>query len=269
MNILVCNDDGIFAPGLAALVGVAKQFGSVTVVAPESPQSAMAHSITLTRPLTVTQVKIPGADGFDGLAVDGRPADCVRLAIKNLVTEPIDLVLSGINAGANVGINVFYSGTVAAAAEATMMGIPAVAVSVAMDHTQEKLPDFAPAAKHTRDLLAVLLNSPLKPDDLININIPDLDKFTPQGVRVCDQSDAEVHDTYIRQNIQQKPQPTTTGQTAQYRLADDFTFNDPHHASDAALIEEGYITVTPLQTNITNHAKLKFLTRRLESGKSF
>jgi len=147
MNILVCNDDGIFAPGLASLVWVARQLGDVTVVAPESPQSAMAHSITLTRPLTVTPVKIPGEHGFDGLAVDGRPADCVRLAVKNLITTPVDLVLSGINPGANVGINVFYSGTVAAAAEATMIGIPAVAVSVARQNKDDKNPDFKQAAE--------------------------------------------------------------------------------------------------------------------------
>ena len=179
MHILVCNDDGIFAPGLAALVWVAHQLGDVTVVAPESPQSAMAHSITLTKPLTVTKVQIPGAHGFEGLAVDGRPADCVRLAIKNLVTTPIDLVLSGINSGANVGINVFYSGTVAAAAEATMMGIPAVAVSVAWADGDDKTPNFMLAAEHARTLLDKLLTRTLSTDDLININIPDLVKSAP------------------------------------------------------------------------------------------
>ena len=258
MNILVCNDDGIFAPGLAALVWVANQLGDVTVVAPESPQSAAAHSITLTNPLTVTQVRLPGEHGFQGLAVDGRPADCVRLALKNLVTAPIDLVLSGINSGANVGINVFYSGTVAAAAEATMMGIPAVAISVARQNGDDKNPDFMLAAEHTRVLLDKLLTRTLNSDDLININIPDLSKFTPKGICVCEQSDAEVHDTYIPRD--------TAGGLSEYHLSDDFTFNDPHHASDAALIEQGYITITPLQTNITNRTKLEALKNLWDSN---
>ena len=260
MNILVCNDDGIFAPGLTALVWVARQLGDVTVVAPESPQSAMAHSITLTRPLTVTPVQIPGEHGFEGLAVDGRPADCVRLAIKNLITTPIDLVLSGINPGANVGINVFYSGTVAAAAEATMMGIPAVAISVERQNGDDINPDFMQAAKITRGLLDKLLAHALNSDDLININIPDLSKSAPKGVRVCEQSDAEVHDTYVSKQ--------TSSGASQYHLAADFTFNDPHHASDAGLIERGYVTITPLQTNITNHDKLDDLKNLWDSNES-
>lgn len=257
MNILVCNDDGIFAPGLAVLAAVARRFGDVTVVAPASAQSAMGHSITLTKPLTVTKVSVPDVVNqhtFAGLAVDGRPADCVRLAVRNLVPAPIDLVLSGINPGANVGINVFYSGTVAAAAEATMMGIPAVAISMAIQNGDNYNPDFVQAGEIAAALLDKLLTRPLAGDDLININLPDLSKFAPKGICVCQQSDAEIHDTYISER--------TADGLMQYHLGADFTFNDPHHASDAALIELGYTTVTPLQANITNHNKLddlKFL----------
>jgi len=150
MNILISNDDGIFAPGLVALAMAVRDLGDVTVVAPDSPQSAMAHSITLRKPLAVQYVHLPGPDGLEGVAVAGRPADCVRLAVRNLMPARPDLVLSGINAGANVGANVFYSGTVAAAAEAAMCGIPAVAFSADMDDINDDRADFVAIAKYCR-----------------------------------------------------------------------------------------------------------------------
>ena len=127
MRILLSNDDGILAPGLAALHAAAKHFGEVTVIAPRSARSASGHSITIHKPLIVQHVPPNGPEKFAGISVDGSPADCVRLAIRRLLSEPPDLVCTGINAGANVGVNVFYSGTVAGAAEAAMLGIPAVA----------------------------------------------------------------------------------------------------------------------------------------------
>src|SRR5690242_17161980 len=128
MRILLTNDDGIMAPGIVAMYRHLVQLGDVTVIAPETVQSATGHGITLTAPLLTSKVMIE--NGFTGTAVDGRPADCVKLAIAQLLPEPPDLVVSGMNHGTNVGINVIYSGTVAAAIEAAFLGLPSVAVSL-------------------------------------------------------------------------------------------------------------------------------------------
>jgi 5'-nucleotidase len=140
MRILLSNDDGILAPGLAALHAAVRDLGEATVVAPSSPQSAAGHSITLKTPLVVHRVQVgDGEASFWGSSVDGRPADCVRLAVRKLLGRWPDVVLSGINAGANVGVNVFYSGTVAAAAEAAMLGIPAVALSAGYEDSDDAI----------------------------------------------------------------------------------------------------------------------------------
>ena len=254
MKILISNDDGIFAPGLVALVSAVRDLGEITIVAPDSPQSAAAHSITLQHPLAVQYVHLPGEAGLEGIAVSGRPADCVRLAIRNLLPSRPDLVLSGINAGANVGINVFYSGTVAAAAEAAMCGIPAIAFSGELENDHA---DFVSVAKYCRIVLDKLLavrtggQTGLAPGELINVNIPPLSEGPPLGCRVCDQSDAEVDDKYVRE--------ISPEGIERYRLGDEFEFTDPHVESDVALLLERYITITPLRLNLTDHKKLASL----------
>jgi 5'-nucleotidase len=253
MRILISNDDGIGAPGLAALVAAVSDLGEITVVAPDAPQSAMAHSITLTQPLTVQYVRLPGEHSFEGMSVDGRPADCVRLAIRNLMDHRPDLVISGINAGANVGVNVFYSGTVAAAAEGAMMSIPAVAFSAALDANNQA--DFVAVARHCRAVLDDLLAGGLTGGDLINVNCPIVSPGYPCGVRVCEQSDADVIDTYIRED--------TPEGLERYRLAEEYDFTDPHEASDVYLLRQGYLTVTPLHTSLTRHERLSSLRESL------
>lgn len=248
MFILVSNDDGITAPGISALVRAVRDLGDLAVAAPDSPQSATAHSITLHQPLTVRRVNLPEADDFEGMAVSGRPADCVRLAVRNLLPTKPDVVLSGINAGANVGVNVFYSGTVAAAAEGAMFGLPAVAFSLAIENGRVDLSDLARAAQHCRAVLEKLLTRGLAPGELVNVNIPSLQKGPPRGVRVCEQSDAEVLDRYVLED--------SSFSGDRYRLGDDYDFHEPHHASDVVLLREGYITVTPLRTRLTDHEKL-------------
>ena len=282
MRILISNDDGILAPGLAALYRAVADMGEVTVVAPDSPQSAAGHSITLTHPLAVRRVHV-GTE-FHGISVDGRPADCVRLAIRNLLPQPPELVLSGINAGANVGINVFYSGTVAAAAEGAMIGIPSVAFSAAMTGGEA---DFAGAAKLCRWVLDRLLASGLSKGELINVNIPELagirgqapisngstmltasDEIgasppsetrgqaptnsnsageSPLGVRVVPQSTAGIDDEYVRD--------VNLGGEC-YRLGDKYGFFHHEGESDVVALTEGYITVTPLHVDMTRHARL-------------
>ena len=151
MNILVTNDDGIHAPGLTALFQELRSLGQVTVVAPDSEQSAVGHAISLSQPLRVRQVSLDG--DVPGWSVNGFPADCVKIAIAELLSDPPDLVVSGINLGPNVGINVLYSGTVSAATEASILGMRALAFSL---NTYKKT-DFSRAAKLARQVLARLL----------------------------------------------------------------------------------------------------------------
>src|ERR1043166_2334624 len=139
MLILLTNDDGIMAPGIVAMYRELTHLGDVSVVAPEQVQSATGHGITLTAPLLTSQVTIENA--YTGTAVDGRPADCVKLAVNQLLPRLPDLVVSGINSGANVGINVIYSGTVAAAIEAAFLGLPAIAISLYLK--RDIAPDYA------------------------------------------------------------------------------------------------------------------------------
>ena len=151
MFILLTNDDGIRAPGLLAMYHELTTLGDVHVVAPEVVQSASSHGITISTPLLTQKVTI--ADGVTGTAVDGRPADCVKLAVSHLVPRPPDLVVSGINSGANVGINVLYSGTIAAAVEAAFLGLPSIAVSL---YLRDEIPtDYARASKLARSITGI------------------------------------------------------------------------------------------------------------------
>lgn len=243
MRILLSNDDGILAPGLAALYQAATGLGELSVVAPDSPQSAAGHAITLTHNLVVQRVRVQGPCGFEGISVDGRPADCVRLAIRNLLPERPDLVLAGINAGSNVGINVFYSGTVAAATEAAMLGIPAVAISASL--TGEV--DFSRFSQLARKVLACLLATGLRSGDLISVNLPPLVEGNPKGIRVVRQSTAGLEDVYSRHLIEG---------VESYRIGETYDFAPSDSDNDVIRLAEGYVTLTPLHIDRTDHRRL-------------
>ena len=249
MRILISNDDGILAPGLAALRAAVADMGDVSVVAPHAPQSASAHAITLRTAMVVGHVELAE---FTGISIDGRPADCVRLAIRELLDQRPDLVLTGINDNSNVGVNLFYSGTVAAAAEAAMMGIPAVAFSAA---AKDRPPDFAHASILCRRVLDHLLTAGMSPGDLTNVNIPDLHTpGHPIGLSVVHQSDGEIHDTYIH-DVGLDGRET-------WRLSDDYSFGPNHHDdSDVVCLHEGNITVTPLRIDMTRDDRLAELSK--------
>lgn len=249
MRILLSNDDGILAPGLAAMVQAAAGLGELFVVAPDSSQSAAGHAITLTHPLVVKRLRVQGACSFDGISVDGRPADCVRLAIRNLLPQRPDLVLSGINAGSNVGINVFYSGTVAAATEGAMLGIPSIAISASMTGQV----DFGRFAELARGVIQKLLAAGLRGGDLVNVNLPPLEGGAPKGIVVTRQSTAGIEDIYEPQAHEGKES---------YRLGESYGFAPGDLDSDVIRLAEGFITVTPLQIDRTDHRRLGELTRR-------
>jgi len=249
MRILLSNDDGVDSPGLAALRAAVDDMGEVRVVAPAVPQSAAGHAITLRESLLVRPARIGPGGQFEAACVTGRPADCVRLAIRQLLDWPPELVLSGINAGANVGVNVFYSGTVAAAAEAAMLGIPAVALSAEL---AEPPPDWPAIAACCRRVLDHLLAAGLAAGDLINVNLPARPEG-PRGVRVARQSTAGLEDTYHRAD--------DASGTEGYRLADEYAFRHSPEDTDVAALAEGFVTVTPLHVDMTNHDRLAALSR--------
>lgn len=252
MHILLTNDDGIQAPGLVAAWRELVKLGDVSVVAPETVQSATGHGITIHAPLLTSRVSIE--NGFRGVAVDGRPADCVKLAVNQLLPRKADLVVSGINGGANTGINVIYSGTVAAAIEAAFLGLPSIAVSL---HLRENVPtDFARAGAAFADVLKRLLHAGLVPGQCISINIPALPPDqAPRGVRVVRQCTRPWIDTYEKR-LDPRGREYFWNNSV-------FTLGDTDADTDVAALRDGYVTVTPLQFDMTAHGQLEALRRAL------
>ena len=232
--LLVTNDDGFDAPGLQALVAAVAPLGRVVVVAPDREQSASSHALTLRTPLRVYRA------GEDRWRVEGTPTDCVHLGIFNLTErrDP-DLVVSGINRGLNVGDDVTYSGTVAGALEAALLGIPAIAVSAQIDASGA--PDYAPAGAMARLLAERLLEGPLPRGVFLNVNVP---AGTPRGVRVTRQGTRSYRAAVVeRLDPAGRPYFWIAG-------ADTTPAGEPD--GDHRAIEEGYVSISPLHANLTH-----------------
>jgi 5'-nucleotidase len=246
MRILLTNDDGVYAPGIRALYKELQQIGDVTVVAPADEQSAVGHSITLLTPL-ITQEILDENQKPMGWAVEGRPADCVKLALLELVKDPPDLIVSGLNAGSNAGINVLYSGTVAAAVEGAFFQITSIAVSLVTNKPQP--PNFPKAAAHARNVIEQIIRHPLSRGSLFNVNIPNPDKTPIQGIRVVRQNVAPYTEQYDRRT-------DPRGRTY-FWIGADFGCPDPHPDTDETALRDGYITITPLHFNLTDAVMLQ------------
>jgi len=246
MHILLTNDDGIEAPGLAAIYKELVKMGDVTVVAPEASRSGTSHSITFNRPIVCTKVQVNGL--FTGFSIEGSPADCVKLAVMQLCDKPIDLLVAGINNGANAGINVYYSGTVAAAMEGVLLGIPSVATSVA---AEEKM-DYDSAAGYCAQIIKGLM--PIKPGVVVNINIPLLSRGQPRGVKVVPQSNKAFDEYYI-------PQTNETGQTVFQLAGQPHPLEDPQ--ADIVALMEGYVSITALAPDLTEYKMTKKIRKAL------
>jgi 5'-nucleotidase len=247
MLILLTNDDGIQAPGIVAMWRELIKLGEVVVVAPETVQSAAGHGITISTPLLTSQMKIE--NGFTGTAVDGRPADCVKLAINQLTggRRP-DLVVSGMNSGTNVGINVIYSGTVAAAIEAAFLGLPAIAVSLYLKNDVET--NYDRAATYAVRTIDLILKAGLKAGQVATMNVPALQPGEePAGVRVVRQCTRPWVDTYERR---QDPKGRDY-----FWNSSVFRLGETEEDTDVAALRDRYITVTPLQFDLTDHALLR------------
>jgi len=247
MKIVLTNDDGIFAPGLAALYQALLPLGDVTIVAPMGCRSGTSHSLTFAEPVTCEHVKAHGASGF---GVHGSPADCVKLACMELVNGPIDLIVSGINRGANVGLNLYYSGTVAAALEGAFMHVPSVAISQALDDTM----DFNLCARYGMQALQACL--PLKPGDVININVPRFSQGKPRGIKVVPQSTIGFHEYYEAHPAED---PAMVFQLKGGQP------NRDKAPTDTMLLTQGYVTVTPLRSDMTHHERLSEFDSRVKN----
>jgi 5'-nucleotidase len=246
VRILLTNDDGIYAPGLRALRTELQKIGEVVVVAPATEQSAVGHSITLLTPLLVQEV-LDEKKQFLGWAVEGRPADCVKLALLELLPDPPDLIVSGLNAGSNAGINVLYSGTVAAAIEGAFFH--RVSIAVSLEYTKPKPLDFPRAAELARAVVAQIMAHEPAPGTLFNVNIPSLEKGPIRGVRVVPQNVAPYVEKYDRR-IDPRGR-------VYFWTTPEFGCPEPHPDTDVSALAEGYITVTPLQFDLTHAARLR------------
>lgn len=238
MRVLLTNDDGVLAPGIAAMQAVVSREAQTTVVAPATARSANAHAITVGVPIAVARVR--AHERFDAFAVDGQPADCVKLALRELMSDPPDVVISGINDGANLGVNVLYSGTIAAAAEGAFFGLPAFAVS----YERSEQMHFDRAAELAWPIVKTLLSASLSPGYLISINIPILGEGVPRGVRVVPQSTTALEDSFHKSTDAQ-------GRTV-YHLRGVYGDLSGEADTDLHAVGEGYIAVTPLQFDLTD-----------------
>jgi 5'-nucleotidase len=237
--ILATNDDGISAAGLHHLARALSSVGRVAIIAPDREQSASSHALTLHRPLRVNRQK-------DGLfSVDGTPTDCVNLGILNLLPERPRLVVSGINRGMNLGDDITYSGTVAAAFEGTLLGIPSFAIS---QQAGREEPDFSHAGRFAAKLARRLLERPLPAGTLLNVNVP---QGKPRGVRGTQQGRRTYH-----QGVVERTDPTGR---QYYWLGGIPPQWDEDLESDFAAIRDGYISITPLHLDLTHYQLLKEL----------
>lgn len=244
--ILVTNDDGIGAPGIRALVEAVKHLGEVVIVAPDSPQSAMGHAVTISKPLRLEKSSIYG----DLLAYQcsGTPADCVKIAVDKVLHRKPDLLVSGINHGSNSSINILYSGTMSAAVEGGIEGIPSVGFSLC-DFAFEA--DFSLAAKIASNVAENILNNGLPQGVLLNVNIPKITEAEFKGVKICRQAWAKWEEDF-----DERKDPNGK---SYYWLTGKFVNFDKGEDTDEWALSNGYASVVPVHFDLTAHSAISYL----------
>ncbi len=250
MKFLLTNDDGIYAPGLGALYQELSQIAECLIVAPEVEQSAVGHAITIFRPLMVRRVNKNGQ--FLGYAVSGTPADCVKLGIREIAKGPLDLVVSGINMGANVGTNVIYSGTVSAATEAAIMGLPSLAVSLGA----RRKADFSCAARWARKMAEFIIAGNFDDVIALNVNVPSLPESEIKGVLVTRQGK-----TRLIENFAQRVDPRDN--TYYWLAGETICPQDEGLDTDAQALKNGFVSVTPIQYDLTCYSRIAELKNKV------
>jgi 5'-nucleotidase len=237
----------MFAPGIKALVECVKELGEVIVVAPDSPQSAKGHAITISDPLRLHKVDAFGE--IEAYECSGTPVDCVKLA-KHVVLQGRvpDLCVSGINHGSNASINIIYSGTMSAAMEASLEGINSIGFSL-LDYSFDA--NFEPAKKYVRQIAAFALKNGLGPNRLLNVNIPKLPEEEIQGVRICRQAEARWVEEFM--------EATDPRGQKYYWLTGKFVNDDLGEDTDIWALQKGYLSVVPAKHDLTDHSAINFL----------
>ncbi|MFT5169511.1 MAG: 5'-nucleotidase [Candidatus Omnitrophota bacterium] len=238
-HILLTNDDGIYAPGLAALHKELKKFAKVTVVAPDGERSSISHAITLKDPLRIQQVTL---NSFKGHAINGYPADCVKIACGVILKDSKpDIVISGINHGQNDGCSVIYSGTVAGAREGALMGIPSIATSLA---TFDKA-NFTTAAKMTAKIVKKIDKFNLPNATFLNVNVPNLETSQIKGFRVVKQGSIPIHGKFIKKKDQYGHE--------YYWMTGQHPIHKNDNEYDTYAMHNGYVTIVPIQCDGTDY----------------
>lgn len=252
MRILLCNDDGIHAPGLHALHEAVKDLGQVSVVAPSSEQSAVGHAITLSNPIKCREVEKDGR--FFGHAVGGTPADCVKLAVTGLLDHRPDLIISGINLGPNAGISVIYSGTVSAATEGTILGIPSMAVSLnTFTH-----PLWDTPARAAREVAQKLIARGLPDETLLNVNVPNLPWSQIKGYQVTRMGRSRFVEVFHRR--------TDPRNNVYYWMDGEMELIGDGEGTDVKALEDGYVSMTPIWFDLTHDKVLDGFRRTWNEG---
>jgi 5'-nucleotidase len=244
--ILVTNDDGITAPGIQALVEEMKSLGEVVVVAPDGPQSGMGHAITISKPLRLDKVAYHGE--VLGYQCSGTPVDCVKLAVNKILHRKPDLLVSGINHGSNSSINVIYSGTMSAAMEGAIEGIPSIGFSLD-NHSLEA--DFKPYKRYVKQIAASILRNGLPLNTLLNVNIPGVSADEIKGVKICRQARAKWEEEFDeRLDPHNRKYYWLTGKFVNYDNGED---------TDEWALTNNFISVVPVQFDFTAHHAMQFL----------
>ncbi len=246
LSILVSNDDGIHSDGLSTLVKELRSIANVTIVAPDSQQSAVGHAITVHRPLRVREVRSGGTTY--GFAVDGTPADCVKLAIRNIMKAKPDLVISGINHGSNTAVSVLYSGTVSAATEGTILGIPSFAISLT---TFESNADFSYAARFAKHLAQKIVEHGLPNGTLLNVNVPPVPQSEIKGIQITRQGKSIWNDEF---EARRDP-----GNKQYFWLKGELVELDEEEDIDQRAILNNKVSITPIQFDLTNYSMIEKL----------
>lgn len=243
--ILVTNDDGITAPGLRALVGCMKELGEVVVVAPDSPQSGMGHAITVDSTLYAKQVVVDHKHGArKEFSCSGTPADCVKLALSVLLDRRPDLCVSGINHGANSSINVIYSGTMSAAIEAGIEGVPAIGFSLC-DFSWDA--DFSPGLPFVKKLVSQALVHKIPEGTVLNVNIPK--GPAPKGIKICRQARGNWKESFDRR--------VSPSGKEYYWLSGEYELLDKGRDTDEWALSQGFVSVVPTQFDLTAYQAMK------------
>lgn len=245
--ILITNDDGIEAPGINALLSVMTQLGDVVVVAPDKPQSAMGHAITINSTLFISKIS-QDTDPIARYSCSGTPVDCVKLAVNEILKRKPDLCVSGINHGSNSSINVIYSGTMSAAMEACIEGIPAIGFSL-MDYNWNA--DFEPTKNFISQIASQVLEQGLPDGVLLNVNFPKLSAAEMKGIKVCRQAKAMWQERFDKRQ-------TPHGKDY-YWLTGEFINQDHGQDTDEWALANGYISVVPVQFDYTAHHAIQQL----------